>query len=295
MNAHAASTGWRAGLQRAGSVLATLLLSTLVACNAALDEPIDPAQAYANAVADAQDALPSEISRELTPIAPHNPRLIWENGVVGSRVLVVTWLGDAGKYYQCKAAAGCAGNVVCLEGGECPTYRYDSWVTVVPEIRDFFAGTAPPPMRIAQLLGLPPENATPGHPREYKYMLELWVSPKDLFRPCPDSGISDTTCELSMPTDAFHVPDLAQLVRAGAGPASGTFMSYPDWFANQTRHSYTPGSNPYPWTRLGYTYDWGSPRHVGLSEFVVRGARADGSTISVGIRSVRATADYFAQ
>ena len=27
----------------------------------------------------------------------------------------------------------------------------------------------------------------------------------------------------------------------------------------------------YPWTRLGYTYDWGNPRNlVGLSEFVLR-------------------------
>lgn len=295
MNAHAASTGWRAGLQRTGSVLSTLLLSALVACSPALDAPADPGQAYADAVADARDALPSEISRDLTPIAAHNPRLIWENGVVGSRVLVVTWIGDAGRYYQCNIPTGCAGNMVCLEGGECPTYRYDSWVTVVPEIRDFFAGAVPTPMRIAQLLGLPPEAATPGHPREYKYMLELWVSPKDLFRPCPDSEISDTTCELSMPADAFRVPDLAQLVRASAGPAAGTFMSYPDWFANQSRYSYTADANPYPWTRLGYTYDWGSGNHVGLSEFVVRGARADGTTIPVGIRSVRRTADYFAQ
>lgn len=98
-----------------------------------------------------------------------------------------------------------------------------------------------------------------------------------------------------MPADAFRVPDLAQLVRASAGPAAGTFMSYPDWFANQTRYSYTADANPYPWTRLGYTYDWGSGNHVGLSEFVVRGARADGTTIAVGIRSVRKTADYFAQ
>jgi len=27
----------------------------------------------------------------------------------------------------------------------------------------------------------------------------------------------------------------------------------------------------YPWTRLGYTYDWGNPCHeVGLSEFVIK-------------------------
>jgi len=36
--------------------------------------------------------------------------------------------------------------------------------------------------------------------------------------------------------------------------------------------------NGYPWTRLGYTYDWNpnSPE-VGLSEYIVRG----GSTVTV--------------
>ena len=32
-----------------------------------------------------------------------------------------------------------------------------------------------------------------------------------------------------------------------------------------------PDKLPFPWTRLGYTYDWGeSENHIGLSEFVVR-------------------------
>ncbi len=34
----------------------------------------------------------------------------------------------------------------------------------------------------------------------------------------------------------------------------------------------------YPWTRLGYTYDWGNPgSEVGLSEFVIQG----GATVQV--------------
>jgi len=124
-------------------------------------------------------------------------------------------------------------------------------------------------------------------------MLELWVAPKDLFRPCPDTEISDTVCELDFPLDAFHTPDLANLVRATAGPDYGAFMTYPNWFANQSRYAYTPGANPYPWTRLGYTYDWGNNSHVGLSEFVLHGRKVDGSSISVGIKSVKTTVSYF--
>jgi hypothetical protein len=207
---------------------------------------------------------------------------------------VVTWLGNAGSFYKCSNPAGCVGNTSCIEGGECPTYGYDSWVTVVPEIRGFFGVTVPQPLRIAQLLGLPPEAGTAGDPNEYKYMLEMWVSPEDLFRPCPDTEISDTTCETGFPADAFRMLDQSNKVRATAGPEYGVFKTYSSWFNSQTRYSYTMGSSPYPWTRLGYTYDWGSSNHIGLSEFIVHGRKLDGSRISVGIKSVKTTAEYFA-
>ncbi len=267
----------------------------LVACGggSGVPAPVDLQAQYDAAVTDASVALPSKISHNLTPITTQNPNLVWENGVAGSRLLVVTWMDDAGKYYKCTVSGGCSGNTSCLEGGECPTYKYDSWVTLVPEIRNFFTVTAPEPLRIAQLLGLPPQAASAGDPKEYKYMMELWVAPKDLFRPCPDTEISDSACEIDFPLDAFRSLDLSNMVRVTAGPNYGVFMSYPDWFDNQRRYSYTIGSNPYPWTRLGYTYDWGGSNHVGLSEFVVHGRKVDGSTISVGIKSVKTTAEYF--
>ena len=278
--------------------LSSLSISTfiwlLAACGGGSSVPasVDLQEQYASAVADASIALPSKISRYLTPINSQNPDLVWENGVAGSRLLVVSWLDDAGKYYKCSVAGGCSGNTTCVEGGECPTYKYDSWVTVVPEIKNFFATTPPEPLRIAQLLGLPPEAAIAGNPTAYTYMLEMWVSPTDLFRPCPDTEISDTVCEIGFPVDSFRTPALTNMVRATEGPDYGVFMTYPDWFNNRSRYIYT-GSNPYPWTRLGYTYDWGSSNHVGLSEFVLHGRKVDGSTISVGIKSVKTTAEYF--
>ena len=47
------------------------------------------------------------------------------------------------------------------------------------------------------------------------------------------------------------------------------------------------GDHPYPWTGLGYTYDWGNPdSEIGLSEFVILG----GST--VGVDAVIPTEEY---
>jgi len=276
------------------------LICLLAACGSDAPAPVSPEPVslqaqYSSAVADARTVTPAEISRYLTPITNENPDLIWENGVVGSRLLVVTWLGDAGKYYKCRDPNGCSGNSSCIEGGECPTYRYDSWVTVVPEIKNFFGPAQPESLRIAQLLGLPPTAATSGGTGEYKYMLEMWVSPQDLFRPCPDTEISDTASETSFPTDSFRMLDPNNKVRATVGPEYGVFKSYSSWFTNQASYSYTMEASPYPWTRLGYTYDWGSSNHVGLSEFVLHGRKVDGSTISVGIKSVKTTAEYFLQ
>jgi len=261
--------------------------------NAPAPVPVSLQAQYSSAVADARVATPSEISRLLTPISNSNPNIVWENGVVGSRLLVVTWIGTAGGFYKCTTPGGCTGNSSCLEGGECPTYGFDTWITVVPEIKNFFGTVQPQPLRIAQLLGLPPEYAVPGNPSEAKYMLELWVSPKDLFRPCPDTEITDSTCETDFPVDMFRILDLNNKVRATEGADYGVFKTYSSWFNNRTRNGYTLGASPYPWTRLGYTYDWGSTNHVGLSEFVLHGRKVDGSKISVGIKSVKTTAEYF--
>ncbi len=47
------------------------------------------------------------------------------------------------------------------------------------------------------------------------------------------------------------------------------------------------GENGYPWTRLGYTYDWGNPiSEVGLSEFIID----EGATIE--IKGVTTNEDY---
>lgn len=285
-----------------------LLLSLLVsACGSdSTTIPEDPKTLYLKAVLDASVVTPAKVYTGLTPITNDNPELIWENGVAGSRLLVTSWIGSAGASYKCPPA-GCSSSDTCKEGRECPNYRWDSWVTVVPELKNYFIGTVPTAMRLAQLLGLPPEYATPGDPKEAQYFLEMWVSPSDLYRPCPDPEITDRECQTDYPGSVFWSFNPLEKVNATEGGV-WEFRDYKGWFENRTQFIYSysyPAANPadplpYPWTRLGYTYDWGNPNPVGLSEYVLHGKKEnnpDGTSryISVGIKSVKTTAEYFTQ
>ncbi len=266
-----------------------IFLLLLVACTDADKADFTkgiPEFTYAMACEDAGIATADEIVTDLTPITDWNDHLIWEDGP-GSRVLVVSWVtSQVASYYLCPDE-GCSPDDTCKEDRECPDYRYDTWVTVAPELKEYFGNAMPEPMRIAQLLGLPPGDAT-----RKAYMLEMFVSPQDLFRPCPDPEITDSQCELDFPRDLFRVFDPTALIYSDQNTVNA-FVDYQEWFENRMDFIYT-AEYPYPWTRLGYTYDWGNPRNpVGLSEFVVHGKKKDGLGIAVKINRVLSTQDYF--
>ena len=104
-------------------------------------------------------------------------------------------------------------------------------------------------LRIRQLLGLPRDE-------EITHFSTFWVDPKNLVRPAynPDVTSSDMACR-------FDEDDDSQLDSLG--------MWLRNWFDNKWAASYK-GANGYPWTRLGYTYDWGSNGDkYGLSEFLI--------------------------
>ena len=192
-------------------------------------------QAYLRAVKDAEIAEPAEISRELIPIVDHNPHLIWQGKPGGSRILVVTWTSPPKK--DDKAAI--------------PKAEYDVWVTVAPELKNFCRklnlSSRKLTLRLEQLLGLPPNSRK-------TVFKEIWVDPGDLFRPSPDPEITDREAGLDFPkSDKFLTVDNNHIC----------------WFNKTRGNSYSNGG--YPWTRLGYTYDWGNPTsEIGLSEFVIK-------------------------
>ncbi len=204
-------------------------------------------QLYLNAVEDAMVAKESEVYANLIPITENNTNLMWQGEDENASVLVVTWTKYASSYP--------VGENVTTSWG-------DTWVTAVPEIKVFFQNNVKPDadftIRAAQLLGLPANTTN-------TYFVELWVKPQSLFRPTPDNEINDTVATLAFPSDVD--------------------ANYRAWFNDNIIYSYYPMQ--YPWTRLGYTYDWGnSANHVGLSEFVLR----QNSTVTV--KSVTSTAEY---
>ena len=118
-------------------------------------------------------------------------------------------------------------------------------------------------LRLEQLLGLAPDSGK-------NRFVEMWAGPRDIFRPSPDPAISDHESEVDFPVSPLFV---------------SVSQEHLDWINNLKVESY--GENGLPWTRLGYTYDWGNPdSDIGLSEFVVRG----GATVRV--HSISGNSEY---
>ena len=195
--------------------------------------------AYDDAITDARNPEPEEVVHNLIPIAQDNPELQWQDIDNVPHVLMVSLTGNT-SYYE---------NSV---GKPYNTGNYDTWVTASPEMKDICTSLHLTgkrlKMRLRQLLGLVPDA-------EVLAFVEFWVKPADLFRPSPDNEIDDTTAGLNLPDD---VPSW-----------------YREWFnqlrAGQYFQSVKPDHNAYPWTQLGYTYDWGNPEsEQGLSEFVIK-------------------------
>lgn len=224
-------------------------------------------QAYQDALKDAAVVDASEIDTHLTPITEGTPNLIWQGEGENRQVLVVTWTSWTG--YD-----GMVGKTIRMDQFlRVPTHdahgntmmkiyetTRDIWVTVAPEIKDFCVENSLTPenltLRMEQLLGVPPNN---GKIR----FVEFWVKPADLFRPAPDPDITTTAATLDFPANVSE--------------------DHKKWFNDLKAVSYL--STGYPWTRLGYTYDWGkSDNHIGLSEYVIRiGALVDVHSSSLNV------------
>lgn len=158
------------------------------------------------------------------------------------RVSVVTWTNYPDSYRP--------GESVTLSWGEV-------WVTldgaVQQRCRDMSQDSLIADLQ--KLLGLPLAD---GSGRRF---VTLEVESKDLFRPCANPSLTQTRC--------------------GTGFPSWLGERHRAWFAGQTATAYqTPDG--FPWTRLGYTYNWKQGEsEVGPAEFViVQGARVKTLAVS---------------
>ena len=154
------------------------------------------------------------------------------------RVRMVSWVskGTANKYF------------VPLVNGSKPynTGSRHLWVSAFPQVQNFCRKikTANVRLRLEQFMGLPPTgNKT--------HFVHVWVKPRDLFRPCYDENVSDTECDYTLPKNISS--------------------EHSKWMNNQLIDAYPKQGTRFPWTRLGYTYDWGNPKgYVGASEYVIK-------------------------
>jgi hypothetical protein len=137
----------------------------------------------------------------------------------------------------------------------------DTWVTIVPELQTIcrhFTGDVA--MQVRELLGLPPDHQIPN-------AVVMKVRSTDIFRPTPDPT-PWTLCPCGNPTASDCSFDPA--VQCGNSFPKDVAPSHVQWIAATTL-SVRQMPHGFPWTHLGYTYNWkpGADPY-GASEYVVR-------------------------
>ena len=211
-----------------------------VANNAAIEK-----QQYHAALMDTAIVDDSDLTDRLLAITGDNPDLVWNADK--TKLLVVTWKTNSAYNDYIKNSTQTSSNP-----------EYAVWVTLASQVKTFchhYLVKKPKAtddqlnLRLKQYLGLPPDPA-----QKYDVFVELWVNPTDLFRPCVDPEINDSTCNKEIPKSFPAVKNI---------PDYGVF--YQNLYFNRFR-----AANRYPWTGIGYTYDWGNPASkIGASEFIL--------------------------
>lgn len=131
-------------------------------------------------------------------------------------------------------------------GKEVKTRWGEIWVTLDPDVRSR-CQNFPKETRIndiKKLLGLPLD-----HSRKRTFVV-LEVDADSLFRPCANPSTETETCSSKFPENVSH--------------------NHIYWYAHHVALSYQEKKG-YPWTRLGYTYNWKyGANEIGVAEFVIK-------------------------
>lgn len=168
---------------------------------------------------------------EIMPLIPIAKDSPWCSWDEKGRVLMLTHHSYPDSYV--------AGEEYTLKYGEVWTFTDKEIINWYKENKN---GVSDWPLRLKQLIGLKAD-------REYTHFSAMWVKPEDIKRPGYEWELADT---------------------AGAAAfAQEPGEEYKAWFDSNIVWSYF--DDAYPWTRLGYTYDWAADSdEYGLSEFLVK-------------------------
>ncbi|MEH2115024.1 hypothetical protein [Nostoc sp.] len=215
------------------------------------------------AIEDAKRPSKDKVVNNLWPLSKSNTQIKWRENNGKIEYLMANW-----KYVKNPTEDWKVGTKKSIEAR--------TWLTAVPQVKEFcqnckgiginIPGNIMLSLRLQQYLGLIlNRNSNKTH------FIEMWVKAEDLSRPCVDPEINDSICNV------FDIKILP---------------SYPILQEIYTS-SYAVGSQEhYPWTGLGYTYDWGNPKkpRAGASEFLIDGTKE--KPIEVEVVSITATKEY---
>lgn len=225
--------------------LVLLAFFTFVSCASDeldLDQSLE--QCYARAIVDASAVLTQDdIYDGLVPIVYGESDLLnWR--IVGTDTMVLVssvqspdWMGSAYSENQ------------VFESSE----RLDDiiWVTIPEQMDEYLAkdleiaDSTSLNIRLLQILGLKPDE-------DASMVYIFWVNKNDLLRPSYVNDVTTTHGAIEFAENTE--PEW-----------------YEQWFKYNVKYSYddpTEGLN-YPFSRLGYTYDWGSESKYGPSEYII--------------------------
>lgn len=149
----------------------------------------------------------------------------------GTKVLLLSWHEHPNSYISGESFTCTYGDIWTFTDREIL-----AWYDVNSEsVKDW-------ELRLEQLIGLP-ANA------DYTHFSAFWVDLDEVIRPAYQTDVTKQV-----------TADLLD------GSALG---AYKEWFDGNAEYSYSE-ETPYPWTRLGYTYDWsGGKSEYGLTEFLI--------------------------
>ncbi|MBQ0040184.1 MAG: hypothetical protein KBS64_07155 [Treponema sp.] len=191
------------------------------------------ADLYAAAVADAAKQAEQKDVFPLAEITKDSTDVTWNAD--GTKVLIVSWHHYPDSYAQGKTYT---------KGG------WELWGVSLKEFKNWYRqnnkGVADWNLRFKQLMGLPES-------KNHTHFSAMWISPDCLLRPAYETSVAKQM------STSFS----ADFLSTEYG------KKYKQWFNSNAEYSYG-SDNPYPWTRLGYTYDWADNKtKKGLTEFFI--------------------------
>lgn len=154
------------------------------------------------------------------------------------RVLLCTWHSYPDSYPE--------GETVTAAWGYIWTFTDKEIATHAGELKESEDAV----MRMRQLISIDPNKT-------HSTVTGLWVDPSDVIRPAYQSDATNGNMSVAFPVGE-EIDD-----------------AFKTWFDQNILNSYYYGN--YPWTRLGYTYDWAdNGKEYGMTEFLIKqGAQAE--------------------